>query len=819
MSSDSDDQSTQSSQSLLSESCLVGFVIANIVGLRHYTGRVSGRELVGLVREPLNPYDPNALKVLNTRHAQVGHIERSAAAAVSPLLDSGLVSNLEAIVPKPPKNHNPFRLPCQLHLFAHPSSFPAVQSAIATAGLTLIHPLHPEFPLSDSVIVQERSTKNSRTLDEIFALVCGDGKKKEEIVAMEPDKNVVVSELFMHQKEGLGWMAGRENSADLPPFWEEKRKGLFLNVLTNFETDERPEPLRGGILADDMGLGKTLMLLSLIATNSNRKKVGNVRKKRKTDDGGPCNATLVVCPSSVLATWVAQLEEHTRPGSLKTYLYHGAERTKKSEELAKHDIVLTTYNTLALDFTSSGADCPVARMKWLRVVLDEAHVIKNAAAQQAKAVAALEAERRWVVTGTPIQNSLGDLFALMAFLRFQPFSIKSYWQSLVQRPVAQGSKSGLSRLQALIGSISLRRLKDMQNDSKSLIELPLKVVETCFVELSSEEREYYDQMESEAKNTVREYIDSERVMRNYSTILYFILRLRQICNDVALCPSDIKSLLSSTSLEDVSTNPELLRKLGSMIEDGDDFDCPVCLSPPTKTIITSCSHIFCESCILKTLKRLKPCCPICRHTLSQSDLFSAPQPKPSDDEESARVSTQGPISSKVSVLLKFLQASRKQNPSTKSVVFSQFRKMLILLEEPLRAAGFVVLRLDGAMTVKKRTEVMKGFGKVGPDAPTVLLASLKAAGAGINLTAASRVYLVEPWWNPAIEEQAMDRVHRIGQREEVRVVRLVVKDSVEERILALQEKKKKLAGGVFGRKAAKEQRETRVEDLRTMMGL
>lgn len=145
--------------------------------------------------------------------------------------------------------------------------------------------------------------------------------------------------------------------------------------------------------------------------------------------------------------------------------------------------------------------------------------------------------------------------------------------------------------------------------------------------------------------------------------------------------------------------------------------------------------------------------------------------------------------------------------------------MLILLEEPLKSAGFGILRLDGSMSVKKRSEVIKVFGKGGPGAPTVLLASLRAAAAGVNLTAASRVYLVEPWWNPALEEQAMGRVHRIGQQQEVRVVRLIVRGSIEERILELQERKKKLASGAFGSKAPKEQKQMRVEDIRMVMHL
>ncbi|KAG0500907.1 hypothetical protein HPP92_000979 [Vanilla planifolia] len=836
----------------LSESYLVGFVIANIVGLRYYSGTINGRELVGLVREPLNPFDPNAIKVLNTRGVQVGHIERATAAVIAPLLDSRLISVAEAIVPKPPpRGRNPYRLPCQIHIFAIPDSIPIVQCAIEEGGLILFTPDEHEFALSESVIVKEgtsgKSSTERRRVDEIFALV---GRAGKGIDPLEPPKDVILSELFAHQKEGLGWLVQMENSLDMPPFWEEKDGG-FLNVLTNHMTNVRPKPLRGGIFADDMGLGKTLTLLSLIACNkpdgivsraakdagssfgtrkhkSSDKRTQGTRKKRKADvrdnnddllfhenEAFSTKTTLVVCPSSVLTTWIAQLEQHTRPGSLQVYLYHG-DRTKDMEVLLRHDIILTTYKTLSLEFSSPAS--PLKEIEWLRVILDEAHVIKNFASQQTKAVIDLKAKWRWVVTGTPIQNTSFDLFSLMAFLKFQPFSIKNYWQSIVQRPLDQGSPSGISRLQALMASISLRRMKEAGDGKKSLVGLPPKIIETCIVTLSSEEREQYEKMESEAKSTLREYMNANAILRNYSTVLHFILRLRQICNNVALFPPDLKSLLLVNSIEDVSMNPELLKKLALMLEDGDDFDCPVCLSPPTKTIITCCAHIFCQPCILKTLKTINPRCPICRHSLSKSDLFLAPPTKVPDENPIADVS-RIPISSKVSALLNLLLASKKQRASTKSVVFSQFRKMLILLEAPLRAAGLGVLRLDGSMSMKKRTQVIKDFGSNSPNAPTVLLASLKAAGAGINLTMASRVYLVEPWWNPAVEEQAMDRVHRIGQQEEVKVVRLIVKDSVEERILELQERKKKLAGGLFGKKAAKEQREMRVEDIRTMLRL
>ena len=173
-------------------------------------------------------------------------------------------------------------------------------------------------------------------------------------------------------------------------------------------------------------------------------------------------------------------------------------------------------------------------------------------------------------------------------------------------------------------------------------------------------------------------------------------------------------------------------------------------------VITICGHIFCRDCILKNLELTKkPSCPICRGHLTTSELFSAP-PTSSDADNAASSSRK--LSSKASALLEHLKASREENSATKSVVFSQFRKMLILLEKPLKEAGFNVLRLDGSMNAKKRTRVIEEFGASQEDGATVvLLASLKASGTGTNLTAASRVYFFEPWWNPAVEEQAINK--------------------------------------------------------------
>lgn len=727
----------------------------------------------------------------------------------------------------------------------------------------LISDAGASFALSEAVVVKERKGgKEVRSVDEIFKLADENVGKKAKMEALEPPGEVIKSVLFQHQKEGLGWLVHRENSGELPPFWEE-RDGEYVNVLTNYRTDKRPEPLRGGIFADDMGLGKTLTLLSLIAfdkfgsfiagdrvnsageqcgddevrsesakTKGKRgrtsKGVSQSQKKRKTQktastsnrkasssslDETPdvlsTKSTLVVCPPSVFSTWITQLSEHTIPGKMKVYMYYG-DRTRDAEELKKYDIVLTTYTILATE--EPWEESPVKKIEWWRVILDEAHLIKNANAQQSQAVTKLKAKRRWVVTGTPFQNGSFDLFSLMSFLRFEPFSIKSYWQRLIQRPLSQGNQTGLSRLQVLMATISLRRTKD-----KGLIGLPQKTIETCYVELSREERELYDQMERKAKSAVQECINAGSLMRNYTTVLGIILRLRQICISMALCPPDLKSLLPSDNIEDVSNNPELLKKLVAVLQDGEDFDCPICISPCTDLIITCCAHIYCRACILKTLQNSKRNCPLCRRPLTESDLFSAP----TESSENSKVEncSESISSAKVSALLKLLLAAKDQKLTSKSVVYSQFRKMLLLLEEPLRAAGFKILRLDGSMNAKRRSRVIEEFGAHEQSTATVLLASLKASGAGINLTAASTVYLLEPWWNPAVEEQAMDRVHRIGQKEDVKIVRLIARNSIEERILELQERKKKLAREAFGKRVSKDRSEIGLDDFRALMSL
>ncbi|QCD97072.1 DNA repair protein RAD16 [Vigna unguiculata] len=797
---DSGDDETGSASSS-SGKFLLGFIEANIVGVQHHHGTIRGRAVVVLDREPDNIHDANAIKVSNIHGDPVGYIERAVAAVLTPLIDDELIT-VAAIVPDARKT---YRILCQIHIFARLQDFDVVKCAVSRGPCRFITESEAAFTLSDSAAVKAtKAQKRFMTVDAIFNLVNSNlADKNRAIDILEPPKSIIRAELLPHQKEGLAWLVRRENTDDLPPFWEENHS-KFVNILTDYQTDKRPDPLRGGIVADEMGLGKTLIMLSLIAFDKSQMGVSrngrtdrkwvSVGKRRRNEVEGShgtgvrTNGTLVVCPPSVMSAWITQLEDHTVHGGLKTYMYYGEKRTKDIEELKKYDLVLTTYTTLS----NEPDEMPAKQMEWRRIILDEAHTIKNFTANQSKTVFGLQGQYRWAVTGTPIQSGCIDLYSFMVFLRFQPFSERRYWNLLVQRPLAQCLETGLTRLQVLMEAIALRRTKDM-----ALVCLPPKTVEICYVELSVEERQLYDREKEKTKALLRRsYIRVNSPLSEYSEVLNSILILRQICADSKLCKFQSHSSITDSEGEAiVSYNPELLQTLLGQLEEGEDFECPICLSPPTDIVITRCAHIFCRQCILRSLeKKNSGDCPLCRRKLSsESDIFSPP-PKPETDSAELSSASDKPLSSKVSTLIRFLNESRDKNPTVKSVVFSQFRKLLLLLEEPLNAAGFKTMRLDGTMNAKHRTNVIEQFQARRSDGyPTVLLASLRASSAGINLTAASRLYFMEPWWNHAVEEQAMDRVHRIGQDQPVKIVRFIAQNSIEEKMLVLQERRKQLS--------------------------
>ncbi|XP_009466757.1 PREDICTED: helicase-like transcription factor [Nipponia nippon] len=868
---------------------LYGTLRGSVVGLRYYTGIVNNNEMVALQREPNNPYDKNAVKVNNVNGDQVGHIKKELAAALAGIMDNKLAL-VEGVVPYGAKNA--FTMPVQMSFWGREENKEAVLDQLKRHGFKLAPPLKgpecgfgskwisgragPSYSAPVHAAVQLTTEQLKSEFDKLFE----DLKEDDKTCEMEAAE-AVGTLLLPHQKQALAWMVSRENSNDLPPFWEE-RSDFYYNILTNFAEKQRPKNVLGGILADDMGLGKTLTAIALILTNyqdgkplpvekitsekfyeesgtnsmnsvgrglstscviqedtgfasallpsstclkrqKKRKGTASVQSvKKKHSDDGP-RATLIVCPLSVLSNWIDQFEQHIHQDfHVNIYVYYGSDRSKDPSILSEQDVVLTTYNILATDYGARG-DSPLHKVTWLRIVLDEGHTIRNPNAQQTKAALNLEGDRRWVLTGTPIQNSVKDLWSLISFLKLKPFTDREWWHRTIQRPVTMGAPGGLGRLQSLIRSITLRRTKTSKVKGKPVLELPERKVLIQYVTLTEEERQIYQSVKEEGKAAISRFFSEGTVLAHYADILGVLLRLRQLCCHPHLCINTSSSSFSADNITPEELRETLVTKMKLVLSSGSDEECAVCLESLTFPVITRCAHVFCKPCISEVIRSEQPNakCPLCRNELRAEHLVECPLEGEVDSSNGKKSDQEWISSAKINALMHALIELRRDNPTAKCLVVSQFTTFLSLIENPLKESGFVFTRLDGSMAQKKRVEAIQCFQSSQAGSPTVMLLSLKAGGVGLNLTAASRVFLMDPAWNPAAEDQCFDRCHRLGQKHNVVITKFIVKDSVEENMLKIQKKKRELAAGAFATKkpSASEVKQTKINEIKALIDL
>jgi hypothetical protein len=472
-------------------------------------------------------------------------------------------------------------------------------------------------------------------VDQVFRQARDQMRTFEGVEAVDPPAGFK-GQLRGYQREGLGW----------------------LDFLQTFGF--------GGCLADDMGLGKTVQVLALLAGR---------RAAHTKEDPGP---SLVVLPRSLVFNWKAEAARFVP--ELRILDHTGAGRVKSTEHFGDFDLILTTYGTLrrdALLFKDVTFDY---------VILDEAQTIKNADTESAKAARLLRGKHRLALSGTPVENHLGELWSLFEFLNPGMLGHGSLFR--LSGGAARNPDPDTRELLAKgLRPFILRRTKEQVAK-----DLPAKTEQTLFCDLEPEQRKLYDELRDHYRRSLLSHVDEVGIKRSKIQVLEALLRLRQVA---------------------------------------------------------------------------------CHPGLVDKERVNQP-------------------SAKMDVL--HAQLEEVVEEGHKAIVFSQFTSLLAILRAQLDAEGITYEYLDGR--TRDRASRVERF-QTDPDCK-LFLVSLKAGGLGLNLTAAEYVFLLDPWWNPAVESQAIDRAHRIGQSRPVFAYRLIARDTVEEKVLELQQTKRELADAILG---------------------
>ncbi|ORY41278.1 hypothetical protein BCR33DRAFT_852287 [Rhizoclosmatium globosum] len=427
-------------------------------------------------------------------------------------------------------------------------------------------------------------------------------KAQAERIKSPPELTVTLLE---HQKIGVDWMVRMEKGTN-----------------------------KGGILADDMGLGKTVQSIACCVLN--RSTEPEIRR-----------ATLIVAPTSLVLQWEKELATKVKAGVLES-------------ACIMFDIVITSYGSVSMEFTQDGLSRrgTLFRMEWHRVILDEAHTVKNKSTVAAQACVGLKSQHRWCLTGTPIQNNVGELYSLIDFLKIQPYCDWDTFRTDIEMPMKQG----------FFGA-ALNRL-----DGRPIIQLPPKTVSLLEIEFSKPEREFYDSLEKQIVLKFNEYLKAGTVMQNYSNVLVLLLRLRQAC-----CHASLFLTLEEANQKAATSNPNksMFLHLNNIV------NCEICNSKLCMSVQS----------VMKQVETGNRSCSICRcpirldHVVDVKAVLESKEYLEDNSTDGVNDVDANDSNREAEDLVKDLDEGDEMNAGEKTIVFTQFRGMMDLCSTPLTEAG------------------------------------------------------------------------------------------------------------------------------------
>ncbi|KAL9225985.1 hypothetical protein vseg_001847 [Gypsophila vaccaria] len=656
--------------------------------------------------------------------------------------------------------------------------------------------------------------EHKKWIDNYMAKECNSDQENEMRSEIHNEPSELLTQLMRFQKEWLSWALKQEESE-----------------------------IRGGILADEMGMGKTVQTIALVlAKRENRRAISgadqSVSESSSSSKFSELNCTLVICPTSALHQWEREINRFTQEGTTKVLRYEGPGRVMGSVQFHEYDFVITTYNTIERDYRSflpqkqrcqgcgkyfnqrkmvrhvnshcrpkapeteiqsklieeedlenfeiehlkSALHC----VKWERIVLDEAHCIKDSSSNTALAIFALESSYKWALSGTPVLNHIGELHSLICFLQIAPYSYYfckdcdcrvldysssvecqncnhkasrhfCWWHKNVathmgrHRNSTERQRATILLKHKVLANILLRRTK---SGRASELALPPRIISVRRDTFDVKEEDYYRSLHMQCQATFSTYVVEGRLVASFADLFELATCLRQAVNHPYLV------IYSRTN----SVRNESIVKL-----DNGDRACGIYFNPVEDLVLGTGSQ--------RTKSKVKGFRSSSILNRIRLDNFQT--------------------STKIDALREEVRFMIERDGSAKGIVFSQFIEFLDLIMYSLQESGITCVILEGSMTAAARNNTIKRFNE-DPECRIFLL-SLKSGGAALNLTAASHVFMMDPWWNPATEQQAMDRIHRIGQYKPIRIVKFVIEGTIEEEMLKLQERKELIFERTVGR--------------------